>query len=315
MVAPGLAYCRSWLRSHASSFGKVAMSRGILFAALLSMMAAPIHAQIPPAIFTDPPADNAHPASMQVVHIPTHGVSINGVLYLAPGAGSHPIVVLLHGFPGNEQNLDLAQAIRRAGWSVLTLHYRGSWGSPGNFSFTHVYEDAQAALDFVRMPATAAKYALDTKRIAVVGHSMGGMAASIVGRDNPGLIGVGMISAADFGAIGGGAIPGGKAGLTNFMSENMESLAGVTPAMLADEAISHAKTWEFVEYAPGLAKHKLLLVTSDDGLAKASDALAAAVRKQGGKAVTEVHLATDHSYSGSRIALEAAVLRWLETLT
>jgi pimeloyl-ACP methyl ester carboxylesterase len=285
----------------------------ILCAALL-LVIAPLRAQMPAAVFTDPPADTAHPASLQVVHIPSHGQSINGVFYEASGAGLHPTVILLHGFPGNEQNLDLAQAIRRAGWNVLTLHYRGSWGSPGNFSFTHVYEDAQAALDFVRAPANAAKYAVDTHRMAVIGHSMGGMAASIVGRDNPGLAGVGMISAADFGAIGGGAVPGGKAGLTSFMSENMESLAGVTPAMLADEAISHAKAWEFVAYAPGLAKHPLLLVTSDDGLAKASDALAAAVRKQGGKPVTEVHLATDHSYSGCRIALEAAVLRWLATL-
>jgi pimeloyl-ACP methyl ester carboxylesterase len=278
------------------------------------LIVAPLHAQTPSAIFTDPPADAAHPASLQVVHIPTHGVAINGVLYVAAGAGPHPTVVLLHGFPGNEQNLDLAQAIRRAGWNVLTLHYRGSWGSPGNFSFTHVYEDAQAAVDFVRAPAVAAKYAIDTHRLVVVGHSMGGMAAAIVGRDNPGLIGVGMISAADFGAIGGGALPGGRNGLAVFMSDNMESLAGVTPAMLADEAIAHAKTWEFVAYAPELAKHPLLLVTSDDGLAKPSDALAAAVRKQGGKPVTEVHLATDHSYSGRRIALESAVLRWLETL-
>ena len=55
-------------------------------------------------------------------------------------------VVLLHGLPGNEQNLDLAQAIRRAGWNVLTLHYRGAWGSPGQFSLQHVLEDADAAV-------------------------------------------------------------------------------------------------------------------------------------------------------------------------
>jgi pimeloyl-ACP methyl ester carboxylesterase len=290
------------------------MNTKTLCAALLLMMS-PGHAQTPPALFTDPPADKTHPASLQVVHIPSHGLLINGVLYEAAGAGLHPTVVLLHGFPGNEQNLDLAQAIRRAGWNVLTLHYRGSWGSPGNFSFTHVYEDAQSALDFLHAAAIAAKYAVDTHRIAVLGHSMGGMAAAIVGRDNPGLIGVGMISAADFGKIAGGAVPGGKSGLTSFMSENMESLAGVTPAMLADEAIAHVKQWDFVDYAPALAKHRLLLVTSDDGLAEASGALADAIGKKGGTQVRQIHIATDHSYSGSRIALETAVLQWLETLT
>ncbi|MDO8912512.1 MAG: hypothetical protein Q8N10_08825 [Phenylobacterium sp.] len=32
---------------------------------------------------------------------------------------------------GNEKNLDLAQAVRRAGWNAVTFNYRGSWGSPG----------------------------------------------------------------------------------------------------------------------------------------------------------------------------------------
>lgn len=34
-----------------------------------------------PAISTDPPVDKAHPAGMAVLHIPTHGVLINGLLY------------------------------------------------------------------------------------------------------------------------------------------------------------------------------------------------------------------------------------------
>jgi dipeptidyl aminopeptidase/acylaminoacyl peptidase len=88
----------------------------------------------PLAIATDPPPDKAHPPAMNYVRIPSGGTAINGVLYTASGAGPHPALVLLHGFPGNEQNLDLAQAVRRAGFDVLTLHYRGSCGSPGAFS-------------------------------------------------------------------------------------------------------------------------------------------------------------------------------------
>jgi pimeloyl-ACP methyl ester carboxylesterase len=55
---------------------------------------------------------------------------LNAVLYIAAGEGPHPNVLLLHGLPGNEQNIDLAQSMRRAGWNVLTFHYRGSWGGP-----------------------------------------------------------------------------------------------------------------------------------------------------------------------------------------
>jgi pimeloyl-ACP methyl ester carboxylesterase len=50
-------------------------------------------------------------------------------------------MVLLHGLPGNERNLDLAQAVRRAGWTVVTFNYRGSWGSPGHYSFAGDLKD------------------------------------------------------------------------------------------------------------------------------------------------------------------------------
>ena len=68
-----------------------------------------------PAMFLDPPHDTAHPARMEVLHIPSGGMKINGVAYLAPGAGTHPTLVIAHGWPGNEKNLDLAQAVRRGG--------------------------------------------------------------------------------------------------------------------------------------------------------------------------------------------------------
>src|SRR5450759_1188284 len=87
--------------------------------------------QIPRAIYTDPPRDSAHPARMEVLHIPSGGVKINGVAYLASGAGLHPTFVFFHGLPGNEKNLDIAQAVRRGGWNAITVNYRGSWGSPG----------------------------------------------------------------------------------------------------------------------------------------------------------------------------------------
>ena len=81
---------------------------------------------IPPAVFTDPPHDAAHPARLEVLHVPSGGVEIDGVAYIAAGAGPHPTLVICHGWPGNEKNLDLAQAVRRAGWNAVTFNYRGS---------------------------------------------------------------------------------------------------------------------------------------------------------------------------------------------
>jgi len=105
----------------------------------------PLQAKQPLDSQTDTAAKPAFPASMQTFQIPSHGALLNALVYVAAGAGPHPAVVLLHGFPGNERNLDLAQDIRRAGWDVLYFNYRGSWGSPGDFSFSHAIEDTAAA--------------------------------------------------------------------------------------------------------------------------------------------------------------------------
>src|SRR4051812_9863845 len=107
--------------------------RSLFGAVAVAFAACSLGAQVPRAVTTDPAPDKAHPARMEVLHIPSGDVKINGVAYLASGAGTHPTVVLFHGLPGNEKNLDIAQAVRRAGWNAITVNYRGSWGSPGAF--------------------------------------------------------------------------------------------------------------------------------------------------------------------------------------
>ena len=290
------------------------MRRPALTLALLPLLA-PFAAEAnPSAVSTDPPADPAHPPGLAVVHIPSHGVLLNGIVLRAAGAGPHPVVLLLHGLPGNEQNLDLAQAIRRDGWSVVTFHPRGSWGTGGSYSITHVIEDARAALGFIRMPGTAARLGLDPARIVVIGHSIGGLAAATLGNADPALAGVGLISAADFAEAARHPSPQTRARLTALMADNMESLVGTTPAALADEILANGLRWDFTNFTAGLSRHPLLVVTSDDGLAPAGLAIARSVSTAERAPATLVHLATDHSYSGQRITLELAVINWLDGL-
>ena len=292
------------------------MRRAILLAAILALGASPALAQpanIPAAVYTDPAPDAAHPPRMEVLHIPSGGVLINGVAYLAGGSGPHPTVVLLHGLPGNEKNLDLAQAIRRAGWNVVTFNYRGSWGSPGTFSFEGNLADAKAVLAFVRDPANAGPLQVDTRRLVLAGHSMGGWVTALTAAQDPGLAGAVLISAADMG--GRGAVPAARPIVAKSMAGDMESLAGTSPEKMADEIIGFSPRLSFdAAVAKGLAGRPLLVLTSDDGLAPNAERLAKAVQDAGGKSVTVRHEATDHSWSGRRVALEAAVISWLQDL-
>lgn len=269
-------------------------------------------ADIPAAIYTDPPADKAHPAAMEVVHIPSGKVAINGVVYVAAGAGPHPTVVLCHGLPGNEKSLDLAQAMRRAGWTVITFNYRGSWGSPGDYRFAQNLEDADAVLAFARDPANAAKLRIDAKRIVIMGHSMGGWVTALTAAHDKQLLGAAMISAGNMGWLG--KLPREQA-IKALRTNGMEALAGTTPELMADELIANADRFDFVKAAPQLTGSNLFVLTSDDGLAPMSSALSAAIGKAGGgtKLRTQ-HVATDHSWSDARVRLQAEVLGWLETL-
>ncbi len=262
---------------------------------------------VPAAIFTDPPVDAAHPAKMTVLHIPSHGVLINGIAYQPAGTGLHPTLVICHGLPGNEKNLDLAQAVRRAGWNAITFNYRGSWGSPGVYRFTQNLEDADAVLAYLRDPANATRVGIDTQRIAVAGHSMGGWVVAHTAAHDHGLIGAILISAGDMGRLG--EEPQDR--LVADMADNMEGLSGVTAQSMADEDRANAKAFRMENAAAGLTQIPLLVLTSDDGLAPDSDALVHAIEAKGGHKITTVHVATDHGWSDHRIALESAILTWL----
>ena len=66
-----------------------------------------------------PAYDADFPPAIVELHFESHGDRLNGHAYLADGPGPHPTVILLHGFPGNERNLDLAQDLRSDGFNVL----------------------------------------------------------------------------------------------------------------------------------------------------------------------------------------------------
>lgn len=287
---------------------------------LLSLAMSPVRADDAqkPALLTKPEASAK--ASMETMQIPSHGSSLNALVYVAAGAGPHPVVILLHGFPGNERNLDLAQDMRRAGWDVLFFNYRGSWGTPGDFSFAHSTEDVASAIAYLRQPDNAKRLRLDPSRIVLVGHSMGGfMTVEAAGAD-PAIKGIAMISGADMaGAFADLQAHSSQADAVKKMGaalggEGMAPLAGCTPDGLAKELADHVPAWTFGSMVGALKDRPAFVITSDDGLAPADNAFADALRKAGDKHVTTLHLPTDHAYSDQRQALSRALLQWLAAL-
>jgi dipeptidyl aminopeptidase/acylaminoacyl peptidase len=267
--------------------------------------------QQPSALTTDPPPDKEFPPTMEAPDILSHGARLNAVLYIASGRGPHPIVVLMHGFPGNEKNLDLAYSLRRAGWNVLIPHYRGSWGSAGIFSFANAIEDTQSAVQFLRESENIKKFRIDPKEIVLVGHSMGGFMVANVAAHDPEIAGVAMISAWNIGATMSGPKETHR---VDMIPAAVPRLTGTTAGGLQAEAEENAAKWNYLDYAAALKTRPVLILESHDRNLSFNKDMTEALRKAGNLRVTETYIETDHSYSDHRIALQLAVLEWLQTL-
>ncbi len=266
----------------------------------------------------DPAAvDEDFPAELieAPIELSSGGSRLNGILYLAAGPGPHPTVVLLHGLPGNERNHDLAHALRRAGWNVAFIHYRGAWGSEGTFSFAGNVEDVKSMVAFVRSEDSQEKYRVDPDRTVLVGHSMGGGTALVAAALLPEIHAVVSIAGADLGLLGdleGEQRQGLAAHLDSLLS--LEIASG---SALLDEAATAGVDLHLTAHAEALAQKSLLLITgSRDQVVPAGDhqrPLVEALEQAGARDITEVVIdGADHGFSDRRIDLTRSILSWLD---
>lgn len=275
-------------------------------------------AQVPQAVVADPAADAAHPARIQALTVAAaDGALMNGVAYLPAGAGPHPAVLLLHGLPGYDGNHDLAQAMRRAGYTVVTFHPRGMWGSAGRFSLAHVAEDAASALAAMLVPGNAAAWRLDPARIAVVGHSMGGWAAARLSAADARVRGVALIAPWDVEVDAERLRRAPVAMRGPGLAAAMADVPGRVGATTMDELAAEMAAGDGLALAPaarGLAARPvLLLLAAQDTESCRATRLLPALRAAGAR-VTAADMPTEHSFSSVRIALAGRLVRWLNAL-
>jgi hypothetical protein len=260
--------------------------------------------------------DAAFPAAIKEVAIPSGESYMNGIVYVAQGAGPHPIVILLHGYPGHERNGDLAHALRRAGWDVLFFHYRGAWGSEGKFSFSHAREDVESAIEFVRSATFAASFRADPARIALVGHSMGGFLAIMAAAENPDARCVASLAGANLGLMGQAAVdPTRRAEFEKALGGWSGPIRGASGKKLVAELVTNARSFDTTQRAAALATRPVLLVAGARDTVTPPpihhDPLVAAFAAAGAAHTRSVNLDADHAFSDKRVALAHTVVGWL----
>jgi len=232
------------------------------------------------------------------------GHRLLGTLFLARGDRPKPTAVILHGIPGIEKNYDLAHVLRDRGWNSLIFHYRGCWGSEGDYVLRTIPDDVRAALDDL----SSGRYPqVDPARLVLVGHSLGGWAAVLAAAADPRVQAV-----AAYGAVTDPRqFPFTSA---DAAAEFTPWLQGLTPGDFFDQWHALDAAYVPVEQVARLALRPLLVVHGHaDEVVPVAQAEALFARADDPRTLV-IHPEANHSFTWHRPWLRDQILGWLDGL-
>jgi len=272
-------------------------------------------------VFEDRPMeDKEYPSSIAPIIFNSNSEKLLGTFFLASGIGPHPTVLLLHGFPGNELNYDIAHSIKRYGFNVMVFHYRGSWGSSGNFSFSNGLEDVSSAIKFLNSKVALSNYRVDKEKIIFIGHSFGGFSA--------------LLNAIKFEKVKNiASLAGFNFGYFSQFTEQDKDIKDVTleglalgsqllndahPMQLYNEIIANKNEWNLLNLNNKLSGKNILLVGAEyDTVSPIEIHHSPLVKKLNASKnrVQSVIVKSGHSFSCCRIKLNEVVINWIKEIT
>lgn len=256
----------------------------------------------------------------------SQGNTLKGKFFHAKESNQALTLILLQGFPGNQEDVDvlgLGRKLAPAGFNVLTFNYSGTHRSEGKFNMQNTLKDIQAAYDYVHRSDAVLRFHIDTTRIVLGGHSYGGGMALTYAAQHPEIRRVISIAGNDHGEFAREYLRNPQ------MAQTMDSVfdklkapegpihfegRGVLKKLAANPA-----PFDLRLSANNLASRDILLiggwedekVTIDHNLLPFYRAL----KKAGASKVRFVTYHTDHSFRNVREELAAQLIQWMQADT
>jgi dienelactone hydrolase len=253
-------------------------------------------------------------------------LSLSGKMHPAQGTGPFATVILLHGSPGNEDDvLDLGQKLSQHHYNVLTFNYSGTYESEGRFSFADTQLDIRAAYMFLHQSETLDRFKIDVSRLYLGGWSYGGGMALTYTANHPAIHAAFSISGMDPGALM--REYAGDSDYQAMIDEIFEQYQrpdsplrpapGATPKEIFEQKLD-ITPYDLRLSASALASKHLLLIGGWDDLDVRIDnhmlPLYRTLRTAKAKNVSILAFQDDHAFANVRDELAAAVLDWMKAI-
>ncbi|MEM3018159.1 MAG: alpha/beta fold hydrolase [Candidatus Bathyarchaeia archaeon] len=213
-----------------------------------------------------------------------------------------PGVLLLHGFPGVAPVMnDLMLTISQSGFASMIFHYRGSWGSGGQYSFLGALDDALKAVSIL-----SSREDVDNRNLAVIGHSFGGLAA----------IHVAAVESSLKAAAALCPVASMEEDLTEtdrdaILKRGLSFVSGLTAARAKEQWRILARRYDPVQHVDKLSPRPLLLIHGDtDDIIPLDCSKRLFSKAQEPKELFIVNDG-DHLFSGKHQAVKEKIVSWL----
>lgn len=269
----------------------------------------------PEKLFKDPAQDVLVRPYNDDVIMESHGSKLFMRIYVPSFddmESTCPVVLMLHGYPGNERNIDIAQSLRMTGLAVVQFSYRGVWGSHGYYSLTHTIEDTLAVAEYIR--EHAAEYRIDANRLYLIGHSMGGF--DVIHSLVQGIPAAGAVLLSPCDVVQYLDHPEARAFMTE--SQNAGHFTLPSENYIMDDLEANAENWLFdhvMDLLPADIPYAFIGGTRDDVTPADTHVLPAVEKlKKRGIKVSYAEFDDVHDYPASRVQLTRCIADFLSEM-